>query len=83
MTTSARQRMVVAAAVESLHPEYRQVLVKAYFQRHSAAETAYALDLPVAVVKRRIYEAMHQLREILAEEGVPLRAVVGAGRLAA
>ena len=63
MTTSARQRSVVAAAVESLHPEHRQVLLKAYFQGHSVSETAYALGLPLPVVKRRIYEA-HDERKL-------------------
>ena len=83
MTTSARQRTVVAAAVESLHPEHRQVLLKAYFQGHSASETAHALGLPLPIVKRRIYEAMHQVRQILAEEALPLGAAAGRGPLAA
>jgi RNA polymerase sigma-70 factor, ECF subfamily len=83
MTTSARQRRVVAAAVESLHPEHRQVLLKAYFQGHTAAETAHALGLPLPVVKRRIYEAMHHVRQVLAEEGLPLRPAAGQGPLAA
>jgi RNA polymerase sigma-70 factor (ECF subfamily) len=83
MTTSTSQRTLVAAAVESLHPEHRQVLLKAYFQGHTASETAHALDLPLPVVKRRIYEAMHQVRQILAEEGLPLRAVADRSPLAA
>lgn len=83
MTTSARQRTVVAAAVESLDVEHRQVLLKAYFQGHSASETAHALDLPLPVVKRRIYEAMHQLRQILSAEELPLRGAATRGPLAA
>jgi RNA polymerase sigma-70 factor, ECF subfamily len=83
MTTPARQHMVVAAAVGSLRPEHRQVLLKAYFQGHSASEAAHALGLPLPVVKRRIYEAMLQLRQILAQEGLPLRAVMDRGPLAA
>ena len=83
MTTSARQRTVVAAAVESLHPEHRQVLLKAYFHGHSASETAHALGLPLPVVKRRLYEAMRHVRQVLADEGLPLRAAADRGPLAA
>ena len=83
MMTAARQHKVVAAAFESLRPEHRQVLLKAYYQGHSASETAEALGLPLPVVKRRIYEAMQQLRQILAQEGLPMRAAVDHARLAA
>jgi RNA polymerase sigma-70 factor (ECF subfamily) len=83
MTTPARQHTSVAAALESLHPEHRQVLLKAYFQGHSASEAAHALGLPLPLVKRRIYEAMQQLRQILAQEGLPMRAAMDQGRLAA
>jgi RNA polymerase sigma-70 factor (ECF subfamily) len=70
MTTQTRQDQLVAAAVGSLHPEHRQVLLKTYFQGQSAAEAAHALGLPLPVVKRRIYEALRQLRHHLAEEGL-------------
>lgn len=83
MTTTARQHTVVAAAVESLRPEHRQVLLKTYFQGHSASEAAQALGLPLPLVKRRIYEAMKQLRQILAQEGLPMRAAMDRDRLAA
>jgi RNA polymerase sigma-70 factor (ECF subfamily) len=83
MTTPARQHTVVAAAVESLRPEHRQILLKTYFQGHSASEAAHALGLPLPLVKRRIYEAMQQLRQTLAQEGLPRRATVDRGRLAA
>jgi DNA-directed RNA polymerase specialized sigma24 family protein len=83
MTTPARQHKVVAAAVESLQPEHRQVLLKTYFQGHSATEAAHALGLPLPLVKRRIYEAMRQLRQVLAQEGLPVRATADRGRLAA
>jgi RNA polymerase sigma-70 factor (ECF subfamily) len=72
MTAPARERDVVAAAVESLHPEHRQILAEAYFKGRSATETAHALGLPVRVVKVRIYEALRELRRILAAEGLPL-----------
>ena len=72
MTAPARQRDVVAAAVESLHPEHRQVLVLAYFQGRSVNETARMLGLPVPVVKVHVYDALRQLRRTLAAEGLPL-----------
>jgi len=72
MTASARQRDVVAAAVESLPREHRQVLVEAYFQGRSVTETARLLGLPVPVVKTRVYEALRHLRHTLAVEGLPL-----------
>ncbi len=74
MTTPTRQDQLVAAAVESLHPEYRQVLLKTYFQGHSASEAAQALGLPLPVVKRRIYEALRQLRRHMAQDGLLPRA---------
>jgi RNA polymerase sigma-70 factor (ECF subfamily) len=83
MMSPAGQRTRVAAALEALRPEHRQVLVKAYFQGHSAAEAAHALGLPLPVVKRRIYEAMQQLRQILGHEGLPVRGAVDRRRLAA
>jgi RNA polymerase sigma-70 factor (ECF subfamily) len=83
MMTPARQHRVVAAAFESLRPEHRQVLLKAYYQGHSASETAQALGLPLPVVKRRIYEAMRELSQLLAQEGLPIRATVDQARLAA
>jgi RNA polymerase sigma-70 factor, ECF subfamily len=83
MTTPARQHTTVVAAVESLRPEHRQILLKTYFQGHSAAEAAQALGLPLPLVKRRVYEAMRQLREILAQEGLPASAALDRRRLAA
>jgi RNA polymerase sigma-70 factor (ECF subfamily) len=82
MTTPHRQHRFVAAAVESLRPEHRQVLLTTFFQGNSASETARALGLPLPLVKRRIYEAMHELRQILAERGLPTPAL-DRGRLAA
>jgi DNA-directed RNA polymerase specialized sigma24 family protein len=82
MTTPARQNGAVAAAVESLHPDHRQILLQAYFRGHSASETARTLGLPLPLVKRRIYEAMQQLRGSLAQEQ-PSLATAGRRPLAA
>ena len=69
MTAPTRQRDVVAAAVESLRPELRQVLVEAYFRGRSVSETAAVLGLPVRVVKTRIYHAMRELSRVPALAG--------------
>jgi len=83
MTAPARQRDVVAAAVESLRPELRQVLVEAYFKGRSATETAAALGLPVRVVKVRIYHALHELRRVAGVEGLPIGPTAGRNPVAA
>ena len=83
MTASARERDIVAAAVESLHPEHRQILVEAYFKGRSATEAAHALDLPVRVVKVRIYDALRELRRNLAAAGVPVHQLTGRKPVAA
>jgi RNA polymerase sigma-70 factor (ECF subfamily) len=72
MTASARQRDVIAAAVESLYPEHRQVLVEAYFGHRSVPETARTLGLPVPVVKRRLYDALKELRRMLPADTRPV-----------
>ena len=71
------------AALRLLSLEHRQVLLKTYFQGQSASEAAQALGLPVPVVKRRIYEAMQQLRRMLPQERLPIGTGVSRGRLAA
>jgi RNA polymerase sigma-70 factor (ECF subfamily) len=68
MTASTLQRDVVAAAVESLRPEHRQILAETYFKGRSVTDAAQALDLPVRVVKVRVYDAMRELRRILPVE---------------
>ena len=78
MTASARQRDLVATAVEALPPQHRQVLVTAWYEGRSAVDTAQALGLPVQVVKQRIYEALQQIRRTVAVDGRP--APSGPGR---
>jgi RNA polymerase sigma-70 factor (ECF subfamily) len=83
MTASTHERDVVAAAVEALRPEYRQVLVEAYFRGRSVTETARVLGLPVQVVKLRVYDAMCQLRRTLTAEGYPLHHATDRDRVVA
>ncbi|MFD7446101.1 sigma-70 family RNA polymerase sigma factor [Streptomyces sp. NPDC059909] len=55
----------VRAAVRSLSPEHRAVLVQIYFQGKSVAETAEALGIPAGTVKSRSYHALRQLARCL------------------
>lgn len=50
-------------AVQSLQPEYRQVIELAYYQGLSQSEIAEVLGWPLGTVKTRVRAAMVQLRE--------------------
>ncbi len=60
----------VAAALQRLTPEHRQVLVQAHWMGRSVAETAAALGIPAGTVKSRTYYAVRALRLALEEMGV-------------
>ena len=49
-------------AVQSLQPEYRQVIELAYYQGLSQSEIAEVLGWPLGTVKTRVRSAMEQLR---------------------
>jgi RNA polymerase sigma-70 factor (ECF subfamily) len=49
-------------AVQSLQPEYRQVIELAYYQGLSQSEMAEVLGWPLGTVKTRVRAAMQQLR---------------------
>jgi RNA polymerase sigma-70 factor (ECF subfamily) len=49
-------------AVQSLQPEYRQVIDLAYYQGLSQTEIAEVLGWPLGTVKTRVRAAMEQLR---------------------
>jgi RNA polymerase sigma-70 factor (ECF subfamily) len=49
-------------AVQSLQPEYRQVIEMAYYQGLSQSEMADVLGWPLGTVKTRVRAAMEQLR---------------------
>ncbi|MGW2564538.1 sigma-70 family RNA polymerase sigma factor [Streptomyces sp. NPDC001514] len=55
----------VRAAVRSLSPEHRAVLVQIYFQGRSVAEAAEALGIPAGTVKSRSYHALRRLAHCL------------------
>ncbi len=50
-------------AVQSLQPEYRQVIELAYYQGMSQSEIAEVLGWPLGTVKTRLRAAMEHLRE--------------------
>ena len=59
-------RQAVQGAINSLSPEYRQVLILRDFQHLSIKETATILGISEANVKTRLHRARLQLRDSLA-----------------
>ncbi|MFF2650133.1 sigma-70 family RNA polymerase sigma factor [Streptomyces sp. NPDC058045] len=55
----------VRAAVMTLTPEHRAVLVQVYFRGASVAQAARALGIPPGTVKSRAYYALRALRHAL------------------
>jgi RNA polymerase sigma-70 factor (ECF subfamily) len=60
----------VAAALQRLSPEHREVLVHSHWMGRSVAETAALLGVPPGTVKSRTYYALRALRLVLEETGV-------------
>jgi RNA polymerase sigma-70 factor (ECF subfamily) len=60
----------VAAAVESLPPEQREVVVLKEYQGLTFLEIAEALDVPISTVKTRLYRGLGQLRQRLERQGI-------------
>jgi RNA polymerase sigma-70 factor, ECF subfamily len=60
----------VAAALERLTPEHRQMIRLAHFQGMSVREIAERCELPVGTVKSRTWYALRSLRLVLEEMGV-------------
>ncbi len=60
----------VAAALQRLSPEHREVLVHSHWMGRSVAETAALLGVPPGTVKSRTYYALRALRLALEETGV-------------
>jgi RNA polymerase sigma-70 factor (ECF subfamily) len=61
---------LVAAAVEALPAEQREVIVLKEYQGLTFLEIADALDLPISTVKTRLYRGLGQLRQRLERQGV-------------
>ena len=60
----------VAAAVDSLPPEQREVIVLKEYQGLTFLEIAQALDVPISTVKTRLYRGLGQLRQRLERQGI-------------
>lgn len=59
----------VARAYRGLPAEHRETLAETVFAKRSVNEAAAALGVPVDVVKLRVYEALHALRNALGAPG--------------
>lgn len=58
--------LAVAAALEQLPPEQREVVVLKVYQGFKFEEIAQIQSAPVSTVKSRLYAALDQLRNVLA-----------------
>jgi RNA polymerase sigma-70 factor (ECF subfamily) len=64
---STDDRLAVTAALASLTPRQRAVIIELYYRDRSVAETADALGIPAGTVKSRAFHAMAALRETLGD----------------
>ncbi len=60
----------LAAAMQRLSPQHREVLVQAHWMGRSVTETAAHLGVPPGTVKSRTYYAIRALRLVLEEMGI-------------
>lgn len=65
VTDRAVAALDVRAAVRTLSPEHRAVMVQIYFQGRSVAEAAQELGIPAGTVKSRSYYALRALARSL------------------
>ena len=66
-TTAAETRQVLAAAVDTLAVQDREILIRRYYYEQKPREIALALDIPVKKVENRLYRSKQKLRELMAE----------------
>jgi RNA polymerase sigma-70 factor (ECF subfamily) len=57
------------AALRTLSPEHREVLLECYFRGASIAQAAKTLGVPPGTIKSRTHYALHALRRALDEIG--------------
>jgi RNA polymerase sigma-70 factor (ECF subfamily) len=69
---------LVAAAVEALPAEQREVIVLKEYEGLTFVEIADALDLPISTVKTRLYRGLGQLRQRLERQGIRAAAPIAA-----
>lgn len=61
---------MVSNALMKLNPEYRIVILLKHFEGFSYEEIGYILNIPIKVVKSRLYTARQLLRTILIKNGL-------------
>jgi RNA polymerase sigma-70 factor (ECF subfamily) len=62
-------RHVVVAALRTLSPEHRDVILECYYRGSSVAEAAATLGIPPGTVKSRTHYALRALRTAMDEMG--------------
>jgi RNA polymerase sigma-70 factor (ECF subfamily) len=67
--TEVEQRVDVAAMLDSLEPEYREVIVLREWQQMSYAEMASALGVPERTAETRLTRARRMLRQRFGDYG--------------
>ena len=66
-TEAGHRRYRVAAALDALPPEQREVLELAFFSGLTHTELAVQLNQPLGTVKTRVRQGMMKIRELLVE----------------
>jgi RNA polymerase sigma-70 factor, ECF subfamily len=60
----------IAAAIRSLSPEHRDILVLRFYGGHSYEEIAKLMMVPIGTVKSRMFYAVKACQKILLDKGV-------------
>lgn len=66
-------RALVVAAMRTLSPEHRDVLLECYFRGSTVAEAAQTLHVPPGTIKSRAHYALRALRLAMEEMGEEVR----------
>ena len=61
-------RQALAAAVDTLAVQDREILLRRYYYEQKPKEIALALDIPVKKVENRLYRTKRKLRDLMADE---------------
>jgi RNA polymerase sigma-70 factor, ECF subfamily len=63
--TAVVRIMDVRAALATLAPKHRQVIVEMYYHGRQVDEIARSLGIPAGTVKSRSYHALRQLKRVM------------------
>ena len=64
-TLRNEDRQTVREAIDALSPLQRDVVMLYYLRQYSQKEIAVFLEVPIAVVKKRLFDAKRKLKERL------------------